>query len=336
MKKVINLTLGIILAATFCLADTYNEEPDADTWVWPGYGPYGSSTELRTNRLSVADQEIVIHFDLSTIPDGSTIDSATMYVYRYEGYLAISGEIYRVTEDWDEGTLTGSIAHDSANPYDTDVPMGDPNGWKEFDIGDLVQEWVDGDYDNYGVVYYGTTGTGYYQRHYSREAGSDNPYLEVEYEEAAPLPGDFALLEPADGTVFDVFTRGESGSDFEAITTNAGPLNSGSFTLTSRTDDPVEMDVLFDWEEAEFADEYELLVDDDDDFSSPIVYLPGLTTDFYTYTFTVTESVLYYWRVIANNDEGDTLCNEDFDFEFNYNNTGVNPASLGHVKATFR
>ena len=336
MKKVIYLTLGVLLAATFCLADTYNENPDADTWIYPGSGPYGSSTELRVNRPAVIDQEIIIHFDVSTIPDDHTINSATMYVYRYAGNAAISGEIYRVTEDWDEYTLVNSIAHDESNPYDTDVPMGDPTGWKEFDIAELVQEWVDGTYDNYGVVYYGLTGTGYYQRHYSREYFENQPYLEVEHEYVPQLPGDFALLAPADGTVFDVFTRGESGSDFESITTNAGPLNSGSFTLSSRTDDPVDMDVLFDWEESELADEYELLVDDDADFSSPVVYLPGLTTDFYNYTFTVTESVLYYWRVIANNDEGDTQCNEDFDFEFNYNNTGVAPASLGHVKATFK
>jgi hypothetical protein len=335
MKKVIYLSLGVLLAATFSLADTYNEEPDADTWVWPGYGPYGSSTELRTNRLPLYDQEIVMHFDLSTIPDGSTINSAMLYAYRYTGYGAITGDLFRVTEEWDEGSLVNSIAHDDANPYCEDVPMGDPNGWKEFDVADLVQEWVDGDYDNYGLVYYGLDGSGYYQRHYSKEAGSNKPYLEIEYE-YAPLPGDFDLLLPANGEIIDVFTRGESESGFAAITTNAGPLNSGSFTLTSRTQNPVDVQVLFDWEEAEFADEYEFFVDDDADFSSPVVYLPGLTVDFYNYTFTVTESITYYWRVIAHNDEGETPCNEDFQFEFNYNNIGVDPASLGHLKATFR
>jgi hypothetical protein len=334
MKEVIYLALGILLAAAFSLADTYNENPDKDTWIWPGYGPYGYSTELRTNRVSLYDQEIVMHFDLSSVPYGSTINSANLYAYRYSGYGAISGAIFRVTEDWEEATLVNSIAHDT-NPYDTYVPMGDPNGWKVFDIEDLVQEWVDGDYDNYGVVYYGITGSGYYQRHYSREAGSNKPYLEIDYE-YAPLPGPFDLLLPVDGAVIDVFTRGESESGFAAITTNAGPLNSGSFTLTGRTDNPVDVTVLFDWEESEFADEYELLVDDDADFSSPEVYLPGLTADFYNYTFTVTETIAYYWRVIANNENGDTPCNEDFNFYFNYNNTGVAPASLGEVKAAFR
>ena len=334
MKKVINLTLGVLLAATFCLADTYNENPEKDTWIYPGSGPYGSSIELRINRPPYL-QWPLLAWDITDVMDG-TIDSATFYVYCYEGQTGgLTGNIYQITEDWDEyTTVAPGPSYDDTEIW-ASGEAGMPAGWKEFDLTDLVQEWADGTLDNYGILCQGEGSTAYYQRWYSREAPSNQPYLEIDYT-LVVLPGEFALLEPADGTVFDVFTRGESGSDFEAITTNAGTLNSGSFTLTSRTDDPVDMDVLFDWEEAEFADEYELLVDDDDDFSSPIVYLPGLTTDFYTYTFTVTESVLYYWRVIANNDEGDTLCNEDFDFEFNYNNTGVNPASLGHVKATFR
>jgi hypothetical protein len=336
MRKVIYLTFGVLLAVTFCLADTYSENPDADTWVWPGYGPYGSSTELRTNIYPTYDQEIVMHFDLSSIPEFSIINSAMLYAYRYTGNGAISGELYRVTEDWDEATLVNAIAHDSANPYCTDVPMGDPTGWKEFDITDLVQDWVDGTYDNYGLVYYGLTGTGYYQRHYSREYADPafTPYLEVDYEEAAPPPGEFALLTPEDGAVIDVFDGGRSENDFTAIT--AGPSKSGSFTLHSRTEEPVDVPVLFDWEESEGAETYDLTVDDNDDFSSPEVELTDLTTDFYTYTFTVTESITYYWTVMAHNEVGDTACDEDFSFEFDYNNTNVAPASLGTIKATFQ
>jgi hypothetical protein len=333
MKKVLCFTVGVLIVATFSLADTYNENPDADTWVWPGYGPYGSSTELRTNRVSVHDQEIVMHFDLSSIPESATINSATLYAYNYNEYGGdLEGEIYRVTEDWDEYTLVNSIAHDDTNPYDSS-PLGGAGSWKDFDITELVQEWVDGDYDNYGCVFYGLTGSGYFIRFYSREAASNNPYLEVDYESGPPPPGDFALLEPEDGAVIDVFDGREGGDDFTAIT--AGPSKSGAFTLHSRTEEPVDVPVLFDWEEAENADTYDLLVDDNDDFSSPEVELTGLTTDFYNYTFTVTESITYYWTVTAYNDIGDTPCDENFDFEFNYNNTNVAPASFGTVKAIF-
>jgi hypothetical protein len=338
MKKVLCFILGLLLTATFSLADTYSENPDADTWIWPGYGPYGSSTELRTNRHPDYLQDIVMHFDLSSIPEFSIINSATLYAYRYAGNAAISGEIYRVTEDWDEATLVDYIAHDDANPYDTDVPLGDPNGWKEFDITALVQEWVDGTYDNYGVTYYGLTGTGYYQRHYSREYADPafTPYLEVDYEEAAPPPGEFALLTPEDGAVIEVFTRGAGGDESAArVATPGGLAKTGTVTLFNPTQNPVDVDVEFTWDESENVETYDLTVDDNDDFSSPEVEVSDLTEETYTYTFTVTESITYYWTVTAYNDVGDTPCDEDFEFEFDYNNTNVEPASFGTVKAIF-
>jgi hypothetical protein len=338
MKKVIYLTLGVLLAATFCLADTYNENPDADTWIWPGSGPYGSSTELRTNRVTVHDQEIVMHFDLSSIPDFSTINSATLYAYNYDQYPGSSliGEIYRVTEEWDEYTLVNSIAHDSDNPYDDSELYGEYT-WRDFDVTDLVQEWVDGDYDNYGCVWYGLEGDGYYIRFYSREAGSNQPYLEVDYDTGPPPPGEFALLTPEDGAVIDVFTRGAGGDEFNALADAPGGLaKAGTVILYNPTQDPVDVDVEFTWEESEEAEMYDLICDDDDDFSSPEFEATDLTDETYTYTFTVTESIVYYWTVTAYNDVGDTPCDENFSFEFDYNNTYVAPASLGEVKATFR
>jgi hypothetical protein len=279
-----------------------------------------------------------MHFDLSSIPDFSTINLATLYAYNYDQYPggSLTGEIYRVTEEWDEGSLVGSIAHDSANPYDESELYGTYQ-WHDFDVTDLVQEWVDGDYDNYGCVWYGVEGDGRYIRFYSREAGSNQPYLEVDYDTGPPPPGPFALLTPEDGAVIDVFTRGAGGDDFAALADAPGGLTkAGTVILYNPTQDPVDVDVEFTWEESEDVDMYDLVVDDDDDFSSPEVDVMDLTDETYTYTFTVTESIIYYWTVTAYNDVGDTPCDENFSFEFNYNNTYVAPASLGHVKATFR
>jgi len=336
MKKVLCFILGLLLTATFSLADTYSENPDADTWIWPGYGPYGSSTELRTNLYTVHDQEIVIHFDLSSIPEYSTINSATLYVYNYNEYGgSLEGEIYRVDEDWDEATLVNSIAHDDTDPYDSS-PLGGSYAWKDFDITELVQEWVNGDYENYGVVFYGVSGSGYYIRFYSREYSSNNPYLEVDYETGPPPPGEFALLTPEDGAVIEVFTRGTGGDESKALADAPGGLaKTGTVTLFNPTQNPVDVDVEFTWDESENVETYDLTVDDNDDFSSPEVEVSDLTEETYTYTFTVTESITYYWTVTAYNDVGDTPCDEDFEFEFDYNNTNVEPASFGTVKAIF-
>ena len=183
MKKLALISVAILLVPVAgALADTYNEEPEQDTWIYPGSGPYGSSTELRTNLVTAYDQEIVIQFDLDSLPESLTVNLAELGVYNYQQYSgsSLTGEIYRVTESWDEYTLVNSIDHDSANPYDS-IELYGTYSWHIFDITDLVQEWVDEDYDNYGIVFYGVSGDGRYIRFYSREAGSDNPYLEIDY-----------------------------------------------------------------------------------------------------------------------------------------------------------
>jgi hypothetical protein len=152
-----------------------------------------------------------------------------------------------------------------------------------------------------------------------------------------PPPGEFALLTPEDGETIYVFDgrREEKKSAAKALSVS-GIKALAAVTLNNRTDDPVDVDVEFTWEESEFAEEYQLIVDDNDDFSSPEVDVTGITEESYTETFTVTESITYYWRVIASYEEGgETTCGEDFEFEFDYNNVNVTPASLGHIKSAF-
>jgi len=76
---------------------------------------------------------------------------------------------------------------------------GAPNGWKTYDLTDLVQGWVDGDFDNYGIICKGY-GSGYYQRWYSRESGT-KPYLDIDYTVVEPDtdPPYVDGMEPGDG-----------------------------------------------------------------------------------------------------------------------------------------
>lgn len=173
--------LTVLLSAA-SVADTYDQMPSRDTWVWPGQGPFGNSQQLRTNNIAVFDQRIVIGFDLSSIPQDALVNSASLNIYRFDGSSgsALECHIFRVTEDWEEITLVDGIAYDTSGPYDQIVITG--NGWYVFDLTDLVQEWVQGTHPNYGAVFFGTGGTGLYQYFHSREAASDNPHLVVEYE----------------------------------------------------------------------------------------------------------------------------------------------------------
>ena len=182
MKGVTAAVMLTVLMAGVAFAETYIQMPDADTWIWPGQGPFGSSQQLRTNNISSFDQRIVIGFDLSSIPQEALVNTAYLNIYRYDGTTgsSLECEIFRVTEPWNETTLVNSIAYDDTGSYDQIVVTG--NGWYEFDVKNLVQEWVQGSYPNYGVVFFGTGGAGLYQSFYSREAAAQNPYLAVEYE----------------------------------------------------------------------------------------------------------------------------------------------------------
>ncbi|MCK4594895.1 hypothetical protein KAU45_10370, partial [bacterium] len=79
------VSFGSALSVTYDTADTMQPVAIQDTWVWTGYGPYGSSGELRINTESSYDQRPVLEWDLDDIED-ATINSAIFYVYRYEGW----------------------------------------------------------------------------------------------------------------------------------------------------------------------------------------------------------------------------------------------------------
>ncbi len=173
------VSFGNAVSVTYDTADDIQPNPWQDTWVWTGNGPYGGSTELRINQDSLYDQRIVLEWDLDDI-EYATINSAIFYVYRYAGSGALDADIYRVTEYWEEATLVAPApTYDDGTVWATGS-AGDPNGWKTFDLTDLVQGWVDGDFDNYGLICLGS-GSGYYQRWYSKESGSNKPYLDIDY-----------------------------------------------------------------------------------------------------------------------------------------------------------
>jgi hypothetical protein len=136
----------------------------------------------------------------------------------------------------------------------------------------------------------------------------------------------FKLEEPDDGDVIEVTgPRGE--------TPEHGAL-SGNLSLSPGSGGRTGVDVTFEWEEVVRAESYELIVDDNDDFSSPEVDVTGITDPEYTYTFDVTDDATYYWYVICNAPESDFDSKDTFSFSFDYN-TNVAPASLGQIKAGF-
>lgn len=116
----------------------------------------------------------VVSFDLSQIPEGSTINSATFSLYQLAQVdnSTPTLDVHYLTRDWTEGTgvlnNTGDGAtwstHDGVNPWSD--PGGDYSAaasasavapdsnasWVDWDVTSLAQAWVDGSIPNNGLL----------------------------------------------------------------------------------------------------------------------------------------------------------------------------------------
>jgi len=112
----------------------------------------------------------LIQFDLSAIPSNAHIVSAQLQLYSKSGSGKVN--IYRLTHDWTEGTMSGSgtadgvtwKTYDGSSSWatsggdfaptlvDSDSVDSSANGFQSWELAPLVQDWLAGKYPNYGVL----------------------------------------------------------------------------------------------------------------------------------------------------------------------------------------
>lgn len=121
----------------------------------------------------------ILEFNLSSIPADQNIDNAVLMLYMYNDGPGADVNItaHRITRSWVEGTrgYTDNGAtwrkYDGTsdwNTYGGDYDSGvealtttnTQNQWYEWNITDLVSDWYDGTYTNYGVLLKGEDETG--------------------------------------------------------------------------------------------------------------------------------------------------------------------------------
>jgi len=156
---------------------TMTLQPDAtagkDTYLRSGNRAnrnYGGSNMIHVERNR---RNGLVEFDLSTIPAGATLVSATLELFlENDGNNAVQIDVHRVTQAWVEGTKTGNGNADGAtwNDYDgsnpwassggdfdpavvasTIVPTGN-NTWHQWDITALVSDWLNNTVPNNGIL----------------------------------------------------------------------------------------------------------------------------------------------------------------------------------------
>jgi hypothetical protein len=133
-----------------------------DTYIYEGAPTNNEGSNVgiyASGALPNSMCRLFIEFDLSTIPSTSIVTDAKLGLRYYDDYgTATAGPIgaYRITQSWDEGTLTWDTQPNSVSAYaaTTDIPeygMGPPS-WRYWDIDALAHGWVSGSIPNYGVL----------------------------------------------------------------------------------------------------------------------------------------------------------------------------------------
>jgi hypothetical protein len=128
---------------------------------------YGVSSRLYMNQYNdpIQGNRPMVQFNLSDF-ENKTITNAQIWLYRYDGSTNVDGtvRVYRVTRDWTESgatynTYDGSNAWTTSGgdynntPYDTQTVYVSINRWYNWDITELVQSWLAGTYQNYGMIF---------------------------------------------------------------------------------------------------------------------------------------------------------------------------------------
>lgn len=149
---------------------------------------YGSDTYfvIKKNSSIATSTRGLVQFDLSSIPAGSVINSATFFWYLYNINLnALSIYFYRITQDWAENTVTWNNQPTYADLIANYNAIGTINAWESKSILTAVQNWFSGAWANQGMtIWSNDANSNAYVQYYSSDyldTPSLRPYLTIDY-----------------------------------------------------------------------------------------------------------------------------------------------------------
>lgn len=146
-----------------------------DTWIdknAPWFN-YGKSGRLQIGNFGTEEGHGLIRFDISAIPPGALINAASIRLYFTGASVQPPGSgifAHRIEKFWDEGRKQGGFGdgatwlfRDLAVTWDAAggdyvagsvsfMPLGAPSNFHFIDITPIMQEWIDGTAQNYGVL----------------------------------------------------------------------------------------------------------------------------------------------------------------------------------------
>ena len=161
---------------------------------------YGDSEYLSLNHGEDFPVYSLIEFDISAIPAGAVITSATLELLEFNncGENRNAIEIHLNDAAWEEGTVTWNNAPSFGSSYVNNSGDTSSCEWLIFDVTNAVQDWYDGTFSNYGFQMTGPSGERVFKyiRSSDYATAAERPILRVNYEgglvpppiESEPIP----------------------------------------------------------------------------------------------------------------------------------------------------
>jgi hypothetical protein len=196
---VFNISIRPAQASTTVTIQPESEGKDSSVFGMMAPDNFGDATSISTGggTGSPPPARLYIQFDLSSIPDGATVESAQVRLYYYQYYgvenTALDLSLYRVTSDWDEHVISWNIQPSISGSATSVTTVGNSGsyGWQSFDATSLIQGWENGSYPNYGfTIRLATEDKNNAKTFYSGDNASLQPKLVVTYSGGSTPPTD--------------------------------------------------------------------------------------------------------------------------------------------------
>jgi len=283
---------------------------------------YGSATKMRVNNThNGGTRELsYIQFDISSVPFGANILSATLTLLCKASSNPNLVFVYRVLDTWTEHTITWNNKPHWYTSLFAPNTYVDTTGWYSWNVTQNVTDWHSGKYSNYGFALISNETGNHTSKFATKEYGcsSCRPKLEITYELNPPelsgirtinpdivIPGSSFIVE-VDLAAYDFVTNPTLDENLPtgwAVT----PLESSGFIINTSID---EWKFLGNWSSGFVATiMYQVNVPSNVDITTYLIngQVSGFNIGPYSTTGDSTVTVSHDWNTWDNDEIVTTL-----------------------------